>query len=260
MRISNSRIGTLTCPKKFLLKEEWNIKEEEKNDNLIVGKAYHAGVEEFNLRNKEEEAIIKAFQEIPQDRENRNQLMETIYACLEAFFAFNKAYPQDIISAETKYEIPFLDTETIFSGVKDALIEKEGSLWVKEYKTSSRSPEIFFKKYDLDRQAMGYIWAATYLYGKHVMGVCVEACFKPTSKKKAYIERRYFTYSEHKMNEWVRSIVRIIESVKRIKEEGEYMTYECQEQYGYCEFWDFCINDDNYAVLESTHCRKEERK
>lgn len=258
MHISNNQISKyLICPKKYKLSREWEVRVEEKSPEMYIGIGFHEGIANYMLTHSEDKAFLKALEEIPEGIEQREEVVEGVFACLEGAWDYDRRYPQDVVSTEMKFELPFIPGVT-FVGYIDALVDSEG-LWVKEYKTTgSWSADIFFEKYTFDRQALTYVWAAEKVLGSPIKGVCVEAVFKG---KKWNVERRYFEYSKFYRDSWYYDTIMHVNSMQSARELNRFpKTENCIKNKNYkCEYWDYCASEDNVNVLNSTHIPKGEK-
>lgn len=259
LQVRNSTISNFSrCKLKYKMNLEWEVKEEDKSDALLIGTAYHKGMESWDIKHDEDEAVLETIKSIPKEIEEYTEVGEVAYACLKLGIEYNLNNPQDIAATEVEFKVP-LFKGVVLAGRIDALILKEESFWVKERKTSGKSPDVFFKGYIMDKQALTYTWAAKQKFDKDVKGVCVEGVFKPTAKKKGFVERRYFSYTQEEVDVWLADTVEIAtEMLLAHKEDNFFRSYNCEGKYGYCEFWDYCTTGFNQNVLETTHVRKEE--
>lgn len=257
-RLSNNSISKwLTCPKKYLLSKTWKVKPEWKSPEAYIGGGFHEGIANYMLTHSEEQSVLKAFEEIPEGIEQREEVIEGVFACLNAVWDYDRRIPQDMVATEIKFEVP-LSLGVLMTGYIDGLVESEG-LWVKEYKTTGTwSSDIFFEKYTFDRQALTYVWAAEKVLEKPIKGVCVEAVFKG---KKWEVERRYFEYSKFYRDSWLTDTYMHAANILTAHEMNRFpKTENCIKAKNFkCEFWDYCSTEDNVNVLGSTHVLREKK-
>lgn len=93
----------------------------------------------------------------------------------------------------------------VWTGKIDAVIEKEGRLWVLDHKTTSVFGPTYFSQYEMSPQMLGYAWALQELLGRQVAGVLINvlAIRKPTKTGKGVeYGRQYISYEPHMIEEW----------------------------------------------------------
>lgn len=258
-RVSNNSISNwLTCPKKYLLSKTWKVRPEWKSPEAYIGGGFHEGIANYTLTHSEEKSVLKAFEEIPEGIEQREEVIEGVFACLNAVWDYDRRMPQDVVATEIKFEVPLMEG-VMMVGYMDGLTESEG-LWVKEYKTTgSWSSDIFFERYTFDRQALTYVWAAEQVLGKPIKGACIEAVFKG---KRWEVERRYFEYSKFYREQWLADTIMHVDNIISAHKMNRFpKTENCVKSKNFkCEFWDYCSTEDNVNVLNSTHMIKEKEK
>ena len=95
----------------------------------------------------------------------------------------------DVVATEVKYETPLfnplgkLSNRIFLAGRFDQVIRNKhtGSLWLREFKTSKRSPDEEWL--DFDDQCTSYAWAAGQIYGEPIRGVQYRFLMKRTPEE-----------------------------------------------------------------------------
>lgn len=77
-------------------------------------------------------------------------------------------------SVETAFEVPLTD-DVCLTGRFDALVRKDGELYVLDHKTTGSIDERFRRQFLMSSQLSGYVWAAEAVTGERVRGVIINA-------------------------------------------------------------------------------------
>ncbi len=155
------------------LYNQWVIKEERPlDDNLIL--LYETA---FAVATKE-------WEDPPlEHKKSYLDLGRLRKACEESFKMWVDEKKQGyykIIGSETSFEIP-LPSGRLFTGKMDQLLEWNGRLWIRDFKTLGRK-EDWKLKFNPDHQFTGYVWAAEQLSGRAVDGVIVDIVYNIKTK------------------------------------------------------------------------------
>lgn len=157
-----------------------------------------------------------------------------------------------VIGAETPFELP-LPSGRMFCGKLDQLVEWNGRLWVRDWKTTSRKPS---KKgggwkalYSPDHQFTGYIWASQKLSGRTVDGAIIHVVyniktmgpeFYPTLANRTSGDiDHWITWVEDSWDEWER----------RVETDSWPMNTTACGDWAGCFFRD-CCGKGNWSAIE----------
>lgn len=252
-----------TCRKKFDLLSKWETKE--KPFALALGIAVHAGIEVWDLKKDDDKALEACLNEIETiSLDEKEELQEQAARLLFGYFdKYRDDTSVTFISAETEFGSGSSSTKVLiapgveYEGRMDGMRSHNSRLLVKETKTTSLWPDAFFRKYEFDPQAIGYVFSAKQLYEQEVYGVLVDAIFKPIYKRPEPVyEQRVVRITPEMLSRWQEMMIHTAGQIREAQEKG--LFYEswdaCHAYYGLCEFWGFCTTGE-MAVLEGTHKR-----
>ena len=180
MLFSHSRINCFKqCPKKFDYRYNKHLfKIDEESTILIMGKAFHRGIELGD--------VGKLEQELDNNNDFLNENAETnkviVLAMVEAFF--NK-FP-DHNEGDVKHEV---EIKTKFGGYDfimyaDAIVEEVDGIVLREYKTTSRIDSTYIDKLKFNDQISRYCLAIEQEYHKPVKRIEYYVAKKPLLRLK----------------------------------------------------------------------------
>ncbi len=89
-------------------------------------------------------------------------------------------------------------------GRVDQFVEFMGSLYIRDWKTTSYKPYHYETKFDPSSQMMGYVWAGSRLSGRTFRGALIETVFN-TKTKGPEISQHYVDFSQGQMEQWIAS-------------------------------------------------------
>lgn len=134
-----------------------------------------------------------------------------------------------------------------FLGKLDQILEWNGRLWIRDFKTTSRKVD-FNKKYNPDHQFTGYTWAAQKLSNRSIDGAWIDIIYNTKTKgPESYptLATRSAGDIEHWL-EWIHDSFSEWES--RIRSGIWPMnTTEC-DHFGECTFREACNSGDWFAI------------
>lgn len=258
----------LQCRRKYKLKcDGWT--EHDRDENLLIGSAVHAALADWALKKDETAALQLAFKEVGTVE---GEIAEHVYLILSEYFVRYKNDRLVPIATETEFTVPL--AEVTVDGVEydvqigmrtDGLVSYEGGIWVKESKTTGFPPATFWRKFLLDRQTLEYYWGWRKKSELRISGVVVDAMFKPRKNQnpEPKFDRQYFSPTPFDVARWERETISIARDIIRTRHDNDYYgSGKCQSYGKFCEFYDYCCNGENPAVLASTHRpeTEEERK
>lgn len=240
----------LQCPFKRMLKSQGWVGRET-SPPLIIGSAVHAMLEKWTIEKDEVNAVVAANVHLEGQEQ---EIIDTAYA---VFLGYIDTYKNDtmvVISNETEFSVPL--TDDIDYGMRiDGLVEDHDGVWVAERKTTDKLPGNFWKRYQFDRQTMGYVWGAKKKFSSvDIVGVMVDAMFKPNSRRPQPIfERQFFRYTPKRLEDWYVSTCEI--GRRMTSGEFPYKSGKCITGWNsLCEFIGHCSEEDeDLAILQSTH-------
>jgi len=165
-------------------------------------------------------------------------------ACEESFRTWVDEKKQNfytIIGAETPFELP-LPSGHLFTGKMDQLIEWNGRLWVRDFKTVGRKPKggNWKPQFNPDHQFSGYVWAAQQLSGRPVDGVIVEIVYNIKTKGPEF-HPTLCSRTKEDLDNWVEWVEFEYDNRKRCIETGVWpmRTTSCGDYNG-CYFRECC--------------------
>ena len=131
-------------------------------------------------------------------------------------------------------------------GRVDQFIEFNGGLYVRDWKTTGYMPKFYEKKFLVNAQVQGYVWAGGQLAGRPFNGGLIETVYN-TKTKGPQILQHYVDFSSGQMEQWLVSQMMheqfIRTSFARVKELG-YLAFPqntdaCMAM-GLCPYHDAC--------------------
>lgn len=255
-----------TCRFKYKMSLEWQAKI--KPYPMALGILVQDALMVWDLTGDEDKAVdamLKSLEKI--EVEEPDKLLEEASYLLDGYF--NKY--RDTLDISLATEIPFgkkdaklkvfLAPGVEFTGRMDGISSQVGISWVKERKTSGQAPGQFWKKYELDPQSIGYVYAARQLFPDFpVKGVMIDAIFRQNYKNpEPKYERQFFEIGDDILNRWHEMMIQLAQDMEEAKAKDTYYSNwgACHAYFGECEYWGYCTSKYNQAVLESTHAKIE---
>lgn len=166
-----------------------------------------------------------------------------------------------VLFSEQSFELEIPDcfmpdgTPEVYGGRIDQIIEWNGALWVRDFKTTSRMGSGFQDRFDPNNQLTGYVWAAGLLSGgRKVDGAIVEVPYN-TKTKGPEIHQFLSTRSTGQIDQFLAS-QRMERRIIRMMEEATpelgmlawpMRTAACDD-YGGCFFRNACRQDNPRAI------------
>lgn len=149
-------------------------------------------------------------------------------------------------------EQPFtlsLPSGRLFGGRMDELLEWNGKLWIRDYKTTSRMGSTYGEAFDPNNQITGYVWAARQLSGRPVSGVIVQTVYN-TKNNGPEIHEHLVTRSQGIIDQWVETIEAELDEIERHLESDTWpmRTLACTD-FGGCMFREAC-QQDHWTAIE----------
>jgi hypothetical protein len=247
------------CPRKAYLQYWLNRSPGGKNYSIGFGIMYHtfreelekmwqaAKTDDIQLAAQFCQAAIEIASdgwEDPPVENNKSFLTKQrfIQAALQGFDAWvaekrNKVFT--VLEVEQGFQLP-LPSGRIFGGRFDQILEWNGQLWVRDFKTTSRMGKSYPKMFDPNDQMTCYTWAASQLSGRKVQGVIIQVIY---NTKNIGPEHHQFisTRSPAHIEEWQANVEREATIIDQHTEEGYFpmRTTGCNDFNG-CYYRDCC--------------------
>lgn len=156
-------------------------------------------------------------------------------------------YPrkQLVIDAEEDSHFYVNRIHVVWSGVIDLLLRDQGRLFVLDHKTASRTGESYFRPFDLSQQMIGYVWAASHLFGEQFSGAIINVLIgrQETKTGVAWDQTRDIKYySPERIAEWQSNMLHILSDFAHNLMRGYFpmKTQWCAGKFGMCPFIDVC--------------------
>lgn len=153
-----------------------------------------------------------------------------------------------IIASETPFSLP-LPSGRQFAGRLDQILEWNGQLWIRDFKTVGRK-EDWKEKFNPAHQFSGYVWAAEQLSGRRIAGVIVDVVyniktkgpeFHPTLANRSSSDiASWLEWVEFEYDNWERYIEKDVWPMR---------TSACGD-YGGCFFRGACNSGSNWNSIE----------
>ena len=180
MLFSHSRINCFKqCPKMFDYKYNKHLyKIEGDSNSLIMGKAFHRGIELGDV-NKLEKELDENDKFLNQENET-NKII--VLAMVEAFFNKFPNHNEGDVKHEVKIETQFGGHDFIMFA--DAIVEEPDGFILREYKTASRIDKTYIDKLKFNDQISRYCLAIEQVYGKRVKKIEYYVAKKPLLRLK----------------------------------------------------------------------------
>jgi hypothetical protein len=251
------------CPRKALYQYFYNRAADGRNVPIGFGLAYHKFREVLELnylkvcvgdgRDLQEVApsLFKlALYEALDGYENPPEAHNKAYlsrgrlelTCEQAFVEWMAEKRKNIfvvLEAEQAFQLP-LPSGDLFGGRFDQILEWNGKLWIRDFKTTSRMGRDYHRMFDPNDQMTAYTWAASQLSGRPVQGVIIEVVYNTKTqgpKHHSIVSAR----TQAHIDEWLRNVQIAINDLNSYVESGYFpmRTTGCND-YGGCYFRDCC--------------------
>lgn len=124
----------------------------------------------------------------------------------------------------------------------DRFLERDGEIYVEDYKTTSRWDKGFFTKFRLDNQMRGYARAGELVIGRPIAGVRVNVLV--CRKNDSQFEREIFPYSKEILDEWRDNYNDTVDDIQRSYATNNFRANftdgGCHGKYGMCQYYGVC--------------------
>ncbi|GAH70638.1 unnamed protein product, partial [marine sediment metagenome] len=134
-----------------------------------------------------------------------------------------------------------------YGGRFDQIVDWNGKLWVRDFKTTSMMGAGFGKRFDPNNQLTGYVWAASQLSGRRVEGVMIEVVYNTKTRGPEY-HPFLSTRTRNQVDEWVVGIEHELSVIDGYFQNEIFpkRTSSCNDFAG-CFFRDACRKDSWYT-------------
>jgi hypothetical protein len=246
------------CPRKAYLQYWLNRSPGGKNYSIGFGLAYHTFREELEklwmgsgedwgvLGELYEAALALAldgWEDPPIEHSKmfltRQRLTDSCVQGFELFCAEKRNKVFNVLEVEQGFQLP-LPSGRIFGGRFDQILEWNGQLWVRDFKTTSRMGASYARMFDPNDQMTCYTWAASQLSGRKVQGVIIQVIYN--TKHKGPEHHQFISArSEAQIEEWKDNVEREAQIIEQHTAEGYFpmRTTGCND-FGGCYYRDCC--------------------
>lgn len=277
---STSLGNFITCPRKYLYENLQGWQSVERSVHLIFGGHYAKALERFHKMRAEgfeyDAAVVRVVRlllEETWDEENnrpqswmhdiktRDTLVRSVVWYLDEFK--DDAMPTVILSngqAAVEYSFSFeLNSDYIYCGHIDRLVEYSGGIYVQDQKTSGAAlSQKYFQDFKPDYQMSGYTLAGTIGFALPVQGVVIDAAQIAVGFTR--FARGFTARSNAELEEFREEAIHYIGVAKQAHESGYYpMNRKACGNYGGCAFRKVCSVGPHYrqAMLSANFVQKD---
>lgn len=163
-------------------------------------------------------------------------------SCEQAFMNWTSEKRKGIftvLEAEQAFQLELPDG-TLFGGRFDQVLEWNGKLWVKDFKTTGRMGKDYPRQFDPNDQITAYTWAASKLSGRRVGGVIIEVVYNTKSVGPTHFPFVSARTDAH-IEEWLRDVQMETKLLRSYYEDNYFpkRTTGCGD-FGGCYFRECC--------------------
>jgi hypothetical protein len=154
-----------------------------------------------------------------------------------------------VIGVEAGFTIP-LPSGRIFAGRIDQVIQWNGRIWIRDWKTLGRKPKAgnFKRKFNPGHQFTGYKWAEQELSGRNVDGVIAYVVYNIKSTGPDFYPT-LLNRSSGDVEHWMEWVEDAYDEWERRMETGSWpMRTSACDDYGGCYFKDACSTGSWYSI------------
>lgn len=147
-----------------------------------------------------------------------------------------------------------------FGGRFDQILEWNGKLWVRDFKTVSRMGRTYGEQFEPNNQMTGYCWAAQELSGRKVEGVIIDVLYNTKNQGPDLHEFLTTRTPEHSQR-WIESTEKEIEDIEDYhrKQVFPMRTGACNDYSG-CYFRDCCKKSSGAMQMKWLEANTTESK
>lgn len=144
-------------------------------------------------------------------------------------------------------QLPFDDVPLRYGGRIDQVIEWNGKLWIRDFKTTTMMGRTYAFQFDPDHQISGYVWAVRELSGRDVEGALIETVYNTKTKGPEFHDF-LVTRSRNAIEEWQQDMRTELIDMKRNMDASRFpkRTVACDD-YGGCQWREVCLKDSWYT-------------
>ena len=199
----------------------------------------------FRLIHRRVRENAEVFAAAPPERSPMALLRAAIWFLLEPDSTETLRLPDGALAVELKFGFP-IDSDHMFCGYLDRVIEFQGDLYVQDYKTTKSSiTSHFFDNYSPDNQMSMYSLAGQIVLSTPLMGAMVTAIqLGGTFSRSA---SGFIPRTPDQLNEWVEDTRYWIDRADQLAERGPESQWPMNDAtcglYGGCMFRNICTRD-----------------
>ena len=263
MLFSHSRINCFkTCPKMFDYKYNKHLyKIDGDSNSLIMGKAFHRGIELGDVNKLEQE--LDQNENFMTDENETNKVI--VLAMVEAFFNKFPNHNEGDIKHEVEIRTSFGGHDFIMYA--DAIVYEPDGIILREYKTASRIDSVYIDKLKFNDQITRYCLAIEQVYGKRVKKIEYYVAKKPLLRLKQNETLEQFRQRlVEKISEDEESIqyFELERTPEQLSEEQDDLIYDMEQIekttrytknlsacscYGTCPYLELCMKEKDAELL-----------
>lgn len=263
----NSLISTVSrCPRKGFYSYWLNRAPLGKSWAIAWGNAYHKFMEVlvggYVADGREDptayydeamEAGFEYWQEQPplghrRDWMTNERLRETLNLGLEHWLKELQQGNRKILHTEQAFTVE-LPSGRPYGGRIDQVLEWNGRLWLRDFKTTARMGRTYGRKFDPNNQMSGYIWATQQLSGRPVQGVIIQTVYN-TKTKGPEIHEHLSTRAPGHLDQWIETTETKMDIIEMYEERNSWPmnTLACDD-YGGCPYREAC-QGEHWASID----------
>lgn len=246
----------MMCPRKYFFRMVLGFAPKTTEQYFVFGGAYHKFREILETEFASGKSPVESYQAATNaaqhyfERHGGNPKPKTRYdfltserldkSMIAAFQHWLKEKKEDRIKVIAT-EQPFLlemDDGTTIAGRADQIIEWNGAVWGRDFKTSSKTGPFYNRTLEPNDQFTRYTWAESKLTGRRVKGQIIEVMFND-KKNGPKIEVLTSSRTEWQLKQWEQDHKFWMKLIQMCRENDEWPmnTKSC----AFCEFRDVCV-------------------
>ena len=242
------------CPRLYDFSMRQNRREGATSPALAYGKVWHI-IMDWHHRSDGDRAVVNAEATLGWEPSDSADDYRTLDRALLEYDNFLKKYGKPSANKSERTlgwpEHPMLEiaanvaSDSLlypYVGKIDRIYEKDGLIYVEDFKTTSRFEKNWLEKYKISQQMMGYTWLAGKLLGQPIAGVRIN--LHVVRKSDSQFELGPLSFSDARLAEWednTNDTLRdIMQSYATNRFRGVYTDGGCSGKYGLCGYMKVC--------------------
>ena len=184
---------------------------------------------------------------------DRLRLVDTCKFAFEAWKKEKDAGKIKVIGVEQPFNVQLGETDIFISGRADQIIEYNGKVYDRDFKTTSKDEFFFTREVDPSDQAIRYIYGLSRLHGQHIQGVYFEAILNKNLKTKPKENISMFTVLSSRvkpqLDQWEKEQIFINDELKNCRDKDIWPMQEIS--CSFCDYAKVCrLTNENAMVNE----------